>query len=131
MWMPTILRPIRGGPATLLRSSPERLWDHGVRLAGVTFQGLPWTEHGRRIYAYDPVSRKMIMAHPIRLTTGYEPEGLRDLPSRAHTAPDALVRPPSSYQKFATWTYDPDNAKWELAGPAPVSAMRWSRHPWA
>jgi hypothetical protein len=100
--------------------SPERLWNHGVRLAGVTFHGLPWTEHGRRIYAYDPVSRKMIMAHPIRLTTGYEPEGLRDFPSRAHTAPDALVRPPSSYQKFATWTYDPDNAKWELAGPAPV-----------
>ena len=27
---------------------PERLWNHGVREAGVTFGGRPWMEHGRR-----------------------------------------------------------------------------------
>ena len=40
---------------------PGRSWDKGVSLAGVTFDGNPWNEHGRKIYAYDPVSGKMIM----------------------------------------------------------------------
>jgi Galactose oxidase, central domain len=52
---------------------PERLWNHGVRLAGVTFSGGPWTEHGRSIYAYDPVSHKLTLVRTIRLTTGYDP----------------------------------------------------------
>ena len=56
---------------------PERLWNHGVREAGVTFGGRPWMEHGRRIYAYDPVSRKMIVVRRLRLTTGYEPPAIR------------------------------------------------------
>src|SRR4029077_11322683 len=43
-------------------SYPERLWNHGVRLAGVTFAGEPWTDHGRRIYAYDPLGDRMITA---------------------------------------------------------------------
>ena len=99
---------------------PERLWNHGVRLAGVTFQGGPWTDHGRRIYAYDPVKQKMIMARPIRLTTGYEPEWLKSFPGRPRAASDTLVFPPSSYVKYATWAYDPGTAAWELLGPAPA-----------
>jgi len=98
---------------------PERLWDRGVRLAGVTFRGGPWTEHGRKVYAYDPVSRKMVMALPIRLTTGYEPEALKGFPAVRRAAPGALVDPPSSYLRFATWTYEPDTGRWELLGPAP------------
>src|SRR6185295_12794851 len=50
---------------------PHRLWARGVRLAGVTFAGNPWTEHGRRIYAYDPTCRKMIAVRSILSTTGY------------------------------------------------------------
>ena len=99
---------------------PERLWNHGVREAGVTFGGRPWMEHGRRIYAYDPISRKMIVVRHIRLTTGYQPESLKDIASSADVAPDALVRPPSSYVKFATWTFDPQSAQWDLAGAAPL-----------
>jgi hypothetical protein len=102
---------------------PERLWNHGVRLAGVTFQGKPWTVHGRKMYAYDPVSRKMIMTRPIQLTTGYDPKPLRLFPvmrtPEYQAARDALVNPPSSYGKHATWTYDPDTKKWGLLGPAP------------
>ncbi len=109
---------------------PERTWDKGVRLAGVTFQGKPWTEHGRRIYAYDPVSRKMIMTRRIRLTTGYEPECLRDFPATGDIAPDALLNPQSSYVKFATWTFDPDTGHWDLLGPAPfgVDTLISTRH---
>lgn len=103
-----------------LAEYPERLWNHGVRLAGVTFQGGPWTEHGRRIYAYDPVSRTLIMVRTLRLTTGYDPEPLRALPSDQSTAADALVNPPSSYTKYITWSLDPGTGQWELLGVAPV-----------
>jgi Galactose oxidase, central domain len=102
---------------------PGRTWNHGVRLAGVTFQGNPWTVHGRKIYAYDPVSRKMIMVRPIRLTTGYDPEPVRLFPTSLvaeyQGLRDALAYPPSSYVKYATWTYDPDTGHWELLAPAP------------
>ena len=95
-----------------------------MRLAGVTFQGKPWTVHGRRMYAYDPVSHKMIMTRPIRLTTGYDPEGLRIFPTRLvaeyQGSRDALVSPPSSTVKDATWTYDPTTGQWELLGEAPI-----------
>jgi len=98
---------------------PERLWNHGVREAGVTFGGRPWMEHGRRIYAYDRVSRKMIVVRRLRLTTGYESLAVRNAPSGSETAPDALVRPPSSYVKFVTWTFDPATSKWQFKGAAP------------
>ena len=75
------------------------------------------------MYAYDPVSRKMIMTRPIQLTTGYDPSPLRLFPvmmtSGYQAARDALVNPPSSYVKHVTWTYDPDTKKWELLGPTP------------
>jgi hypothetical protein len=102
---------------------PERLSNHGVRLAGVTFAGGPWTEHGRSIYAYDPVSRKLIMVRTIRLTTGYDPEALHRFPmaltSDYQSRVDALMSPPSSYVKYATWTLDADPGRFELVGAAP------------
>lgn len=99
---------------------PHRLWDRGVRLAGVTFNGGPWTEHGRRIYAYDPAARRLIMVHPVRLTTGYVPALLREFPGEPTARVDAKVKPPSSYSKFATWSLDPQTGRWEILGPAPL-----------
>jgi hypothetical protein len=101
-------------------SYPERQWNHGVRLAGVTFNAEPWTDHGRRIYAYDPIAGRLVMVHPIRLTTGYEPAWLRDYPSKTNVAPDALVSQPSSYVKYATWSYNLNTRRWTIAGPAPA-----------
>jgi len=100
-------------------SFPERLWNHAARLAGVTFDGEPWTEHGRRIYSYDPVLDRMIMVRPIRLTSGYEPEWLKSYPSRTAVAPDAVVQAPSSYTKFATFSFDLKSKTWSVIGPAP------------
>jgi hypothetical protein len=98
---------------------PHRQWNLGVRLAGVTFGGNPWTEHGRRIYACDPVSRQLIMVRTIRLTTGYEPEPLGTFPGEPKARPDARAKPPSSYVKYATWSFNLDNGQWEILGPAP------------
>ena len=99
---------------------PQRSWDKGVRLAGVTFQGKPWSDHGRRVYAYDPVGHKMVMVRPIRLTAGYNPEPLRSYPAWSSAAVDALVNRPSSYLRYATWSYDPDTGQWDLLGSAPA-----------
>ena len=101
-------------------SYPERLWNHAVMLAGVTFDGEPWTDHGRRIYSYDPVEDRMIMVDPIRLTMGYEPEWLKPYPSRAGTAPDSIVQTPSGYSKYATLSYDLKARTWSVIGPAIV-----------
>jgi hypothetical protein len=105
----------------------ERMWDHGytrdqsMGLTGLTFQGNPWNVHARKIYAYDPVSRKMIVVRPIRLTTGYSPEALAAFSGRPKAHADALVNPPGSYDKWATWAYTPEDGKWTLLGPAPES----------
>lgn len=99
---------------------PHRLWARGVRLAGVTFAGNPWTEHGRRIFAYDPTGRKMIAVRPIVLTTGYLPESLKDFPGEPRARIDAKVKPPTTFSKYATWTFDPDTGKWDIVGPAPA-----------
>jgi hypothetical protein len=109
---------------------PLRAWDKGVRTAGVTFRGAPWTDHGRKIFAYDPVSRKMIMARGIRLTTGYDPELLKSFPDRRATAKDALVNPPSSYVRYGTFTYDGATGEWTLIGSAPlgVDTLVTTRH---
>ena len=101
-------------------SYPERLWNHGVRPAGVTFDGEPWTDHGRKIYAYDPAADRMIMSRPIRLTSGYDPAWLRDYPAKTGVAADALVSRPSSFNRFATWSYDLDTRRWAVVGPAPA-----------
>jgi hypothetical protein len=99
---------------------PHRLWARGVRLAGVTFGANPWTEHGRRVYAYDPPSRKMVAVRPVVLTTGYAPEPLRAFPGEPRARADARVKTPTSYNKYVTWTFDPDSGRWEIVGPAPV-----------
>ena len=98
---------------------PERLWNHGVREAGVTFGGRPWMEHGRRIYAYDPVGHRMVVVRRLRLTAGYDAPLARKASWSDNIAPDALVRPASSYVRFVTWTFDPASSKWDLAGSAP------------
>ena len=107
-------------PAPGSPSYPERLWNHGVRLAGVTFDGEPWVEHGRRIYAYDPVGGRLIMVRAIRLTAGYAPDWLLPYPEKTAQAPDALVSQGSSYNKFVTWVYNPESRRWSIAGPAPA-----------
>jgi hypothetical protein len=99
---------------------PHLLWARGVRLAGVTFGGNPWTEHGRRVYAYDPTSRKLLAVRSILLTTGYEPARLRDFPGEPRARVDAKVKPPTTYSKYATWSFDPDSGRWDLIAPAPV-----------
>ena len=99
---------------------PERAWNKGSRLAGVTFQGAPWTDHGRRIYAFDAVSRKTIMMRAIRSTAGYDPELLRAFPAQRSAAPDAIVQTPSSYNHYATYAYGPRTGRWEIVGPAPL-----------
>jgi hypothetical protein len=99
---------------------PHRQWNLGVRLAGVTFGGNPWTVHGRKIYAYDPVSKQMVMVRPISLTTGYVPDKLRDFPGEPRPHAGAKVSTPTSYNRYATWLYDPDTGRFEIAGGAPV-----------
>lgn len=109
---------------------PHRLWTRGVRLAGVTFAGNPWTEHGRRIYAYDPTSRKMIAVRPVLLTTGYIPEWVKDFPGTPRARVDAKVNPPTATSKYITWSFDPDTGQWDLIGPAPahVDTLVTTRH---
>jgi len=97
---------------------PHRLWARGVRLAGVTFAGNPWTEHGRRIYAYDPTCRKMIAVRSILATTGYVPDALGDFPGVPRARIDAKVKTPTAYGKYVTWTFDPDDGRWDIVGPA-------------
>jgi hypothetical protein len=99
---------------------PHRMWARGVRLAGVTFGGNPWTEHGRRVFAYDPTSRRMISVRTILLTTGYEPEALRGFPGAPRTAADTKVKPGTAYNKYVTWSFDPDSGHWDIVGPAPA-----------
>jgi hypothetical protein len=91
-----------------------------VRLAGVTFDGNPWTEHARRVLAYDPTSRRMISVRPALLTTGYQPGPLRDFPGEPRAQQGAKVDPPTSYSKHVTWSFDPESGRWEIVGPAPL-----------
>ncbi|MCC6586925.1 MAG: hypothetical protein IT168_09560 [Bryobacterales bacterium] len=100
-------------------SYPERLWNRASRLAGVTFDGEPWTDHGRRIYAYDSVADRMVMVKPVRFTAGYEPEWSKRFPARRAAAADAVVQTPSSYTRFVTFSYDLNARQWSVAGPAP------------
>ncbi|MCX6896986.1 MAG: hypothetical protein NTZ16_16170, partial [Verrucomicrobia bacterium] len=100
-------------------SYPERLWNHGVRPAGVTFRGEPWMDHGRRIYAYDPVANRMILVKGILLTTGYDPAWIRSFQKSSFQPPDALVTPQSGQHRWATWNYDLKTRKWNIIAPAP------------
>ena len=84
---------------------PGRGFDKGVSLAGVTFGGRPFTVHGRKIYAYDPVSKRMIMVRPTGLTEGYQPEWMK---LEASACPQCV-----------TWSYDPVSQTWERKASAP------------
>jgi hypothetical protein len=93
---------------------PERAWDRGVNAAGVTFRGVPFVRHGRKVYAYDPVSKFIINTKTILLTAGYEPELLREVEPRNPDlgAGEAFTR--SSYRKWVTTTHDPSTERTEL-----------------
>ena len=93
---------------------PEHAWNRGVNLAGVTFAGAPWVRHGRKIFAYDPVSRKVINTKRVYLTAGYDPEPLRacvPVDPEFGQGDDFEV---SGYTKWVTWSYDQDTEAWDL-----------------
>jgi hypothetical protein len=85
---------------------PERAWDMGVNPAGVTFGGAPFIRHGRKVYAWDPVSKLIINTKTILLTSGYAPALLKNI------AGEDTKR--SSYRKWVTMTYNPADEKWDL-----------------
>jgi hypothetical protein len=98
----------------------ERTWNLGVREAGVTFRGAPWATHGRTVFAYDPVLKKMLSVRTILLTTGYDPPALAQLPADRRARAEAKVVPPTAYRRFATFAWDPETTEWELLGPSVV-----------
>jgi hypothetical protein len=104
----------------LIAEYPERAWDRGVSPAGVTFGGEPWMNHGRKIYAYDPVSAKIVNMKGISLTAGYEPPCLKDYPllNPDFGAGEDYRR--SGYSKWVTWVFDPVPGTWEMLCPASV-----------
>jgi hypothetical protein len=93
---------------------PERAWDKGINPAGVTFSGAPWMRHGRKIYAYDPVSRLVINMKTVLLTAGYEPKPLQNIELKSPFFGTGENYSRSYYKKWVTWTYDPANEKWEI-----------------
>lgn len=98
----------------IIAEYPERAWDKGINPGGVTFSGSPWIRHGRKVYAYDPVSRKVINTKIVYLTGGYEPEPLMDIePKKMRSGKDENFTS-SHYTKWVTWVYHEDNQKWEI-----------------
>lgn len=93
---------------------PERAWDKGINPAGVTFSGAPFVRHGRKIYAYEPPSGKIINLKTILLTAGYEPAIL----DRYEPRPPEFGRGEdfrnSDYTKWVTWSFDPEVEGWEV-----------------
>ena len=101
-------------PGTLYPEYPERAWNKGINLAGVTFSGAPWVRHGRKIYAYDPVSKKIINTKIIPLTSGYNPQPLKNVEP---VNPDFIENGEytrSSYTKWPTWVFHEETNKWEI-----------------
>lgn len=93
---------------------PERPWDKGVNAGGVTFKGSPWVRHGRKVYAYDPVSKKVINMKAIYLTAGYEPECLKHIAADREEFGDKENRSPLRYTKWPTWVFHEDSQEWEI-----------------
>ena len=93
---------------------PERAWDRGINAAGVTFGGAPFIRHGRKVYAYDPVSRLIINTKTILLTAGYEPELLRQVEPITPDFGKGEEFKQSYWRKWVTTTYDPSNERWEV-----------------
>jgi hypothetical protein len=86
---------------------PEKAWDLGINPAGVTFSGAPFVRHGRKAYAYDPVSKLIINLKRLLLTGGYEPEAFRDVDERSSGES-------SNYKKWVTTTYRPEDERWDI-----------------
>jgi len=92
----------------------ERAWDLGVNPAGVTFSGAPFIRHGRKVYAYDPVSKLIVNTKTLLLTAGYEPEFLKSVEARNPVTGPGENHSRSSYRKWVTTTYDPLKELWEV-----------------
>ncbi|MCX6625959.1 MAG: hypothetical protein NTY38_33830, partial [Acidobacteria bacterium] len=93
-------------PTPVVAEYPERAWDRGINANGVTFSGVPFIRHGRKVYAWDPVSKLIVNTKTIMLTAGYHPELLKDIAGEDTGQ--------SSYRKWVTMTYNPANEKWDL-----------------
>lgn len=93
---------------------PERAWDMGINAAGVTYGGAPFVRHGRKVYAYDPVSKLIINTKTILLTAGYEPELLKHIEPRSPDFGSGENFRQSSYRKWVTMSYTPATEKWEV-----------------
>jgi hypothetical protein len=93
---------------------PERAWDLGIAAAGVTFGGVPFVRHGRKVYAYDPVSRKVINTKFIGLTAGYEPTPLKSIEPVNPDFGTGEDFKSSLYRKWVTTAFDPVSEKTEV-----------------
>ena len=93
---------------------PERAWDNGINPAGVTFAGAPWIRHGRKTYAYDPLSKLIVNTKTVILTAGYDPPPLETVAPIDYDFGSGENFNSSSYTKWTTWTFDPDSSRWGL-----------------
>ena len=93
---------------------PERAWDLGIAAAGVTFSGVPFVRHGRKVYAYDPVSKRVVNTKYIGLTAGYEPAPLKSVEPVNPDFGTGEDFKQSSYRKWVTTTFDPVTEKTEV-----------------
>ena len=106
-------------PSPVAAGYPERNWDKsgGVYPAGLMLSGAPFMRHGRKCYAYDPVSRRIVNMRYIHLTAGYEPDALKNYwPFQPDFGRGEDFKM-SSYSKWVTWTYQPESEKWEILCP--------------
>ncbi len=93
---------------------PERAFDEGVSVAGVTFGGHPFTRHGRKVYAYDPVSKLVINTRTALLTAGYEPDVLRNVEPKNPSFGSGETFTRATYAKWTTWTFDDASERSEI-----------------
>jgi hypothetical protein len=107
-------------PSPVIAEYPERNWDKsgGVYPAGLMFSGAPFMRHGRKAYAWDPVSRRVINMKYVYLSAGYEPKFLAEYLPVNPDFGDGENFSQSGYAKWVTWTYDPRIEQWELLCPA-------------
>jgi Galactose oxidase, central domain len=107
-------------PSPVIAENPEHNWDKsgGVYPAGLMFSGAPFMRHGRKAYAWDPVSRRVINMKYVYLTAGYEPELLANCQPMNPDFGEGENFSQSGYAKWVTWTYDPGTERWELFCPA-------------
>ena len=93
---------------------PERAWNNGINPAGVTFEGAPWIRHGRKVYAYDPVSKLVVNTKKVILTAGYDPPPMQDIEPIDSDFGSGENFKVSTYTKWTTWTFDPETEKWDI-----------------